>query len=378
MTGASASLRLCVATGALCLVFLSCASPGTPPGGPVDTQAPQIVRVAPDSGRTGVTPKEVIFSFDEVVSERPSGAPSIGALFLISPRDGDPRVDWNRDEIAVRPNRGWKANTAYTITLLPGLSDLRGNVRNTGAVTIFATGSTIPAGQITGTLFNWPEGRVIQRGLVQARPVTDTTIVYVTSTDSVGSFTVASLPPARYTVRGFSDDNSNRALDLREAWDTVGIQLADSAKTELLAFVHDSIGSRLLTVNLRDSVTIELLFDNPLSVATPLAVANVRVHAPDSTDIPIISVALPLPDTVVAAMRRPSRPPPSRSVIVKLGRPLRPRTDYRVIVTDARNLIDLARASERTLTVPAAPAPATTPTAPPAAAPPPAAGPVKR
>src|SRR4051812_45548141 len=71
------------------ILLAGCASPGVPPGGPVDTQAPQIVRIIPDSAKTGTTPPQVVFRFDEVVSERPSGVPSLSALFLISPRDGE-------------------------------------------------------------------------------------------------------------------------------------------------------------------------------------------------------------------------------------------------------------------------------------------------
>src|SRR6476659_6710686 len=84
----------------LMLALGACASPGTPPGGPVDTQAPQIVRIAPDSAKTGVKPREVIFQFDEVVNERPSGATSLSGLFLISPRNGEARADWHRSTIA--------------------------------------------------------------------------------------------------------------------------------------------------------------------------------------------------------------------------------------------------------------------------------------
>lgn len=346
------------------MIASACASPGTPPGGPVDTQAPQVVRIVPDSGRTGVSPRSVVFHFDEVVSERPAGVASLSALFLISPRDGEPRVSWSRREVVVRPRRGWRPSTAYTVTLLPGISDLRGNIRNSGATTVFATGAVIPAGRISGTLFNWTEGRILQRGLVQARPLTDTSIVYVTATDSAGNFTIAHLPGGQYRVLGISDDNSNRALDPREAWDSVTVPLTDTARLELLAFVHDSVGSRLLGVNYRDSVTLELLFDNPLSVSAPLGPAGIRVRAPDSTDVSIASVAPPERDTTPSIARRPSRPPPAQSVIVRLSRPLRAETEYRVTVTDARNLIGIARSSEQTVRTPA-------PARPPGPAPPP-------
>src|SRR5690349_7057114 len=89
------------------IIIAACASPGVPPGGPVDTQAPEVVKIVPDSGKTGTTPPAVVFRFDEVVSDRPSGAPSLGSLFLISPRNGDVRVDWHRNELEVRPRKGW-------------------------------------------------------------------------------------------------------------------------------------------------------------------------------------------------------------------------------------------------------------------------------
>jgi hypothetical protein len=367
------------------IALSACASPGTPPGGPADTQAPQIVLIAPDSAKTGVRPREVIFQFDEVVSERPSGALSLSGLFLISPRNGEARADWHRSEVAVHPERGFKANTTYTINLLPGLSDLRGNTRNTGAVTVFSTGPTLATSRITGTLFNWAEARTIAKGLVEARPVTDTTTVYVTVTDSVGDFTLRNIPNERYRVRGFSDDNSNRGLDPREPYDTVITTVADSAKVELLAFVHDSVGTRLSSILVKDSVTLELNFDNPLSVTNLPTPASIRVRGSDSTEvIPVMSVGPPPVDTVASlirppagaavpalppgtpiptmatpavAMRQPSRPVPLRSLQVKLSRPLRPKITYRVRVADVQNLIGVAKTSEKEVSLPAPTAP---------------------
>ncbi len=351
-SGVAMRLLIAVAVGALCGAG-ACASPGTPPGGPVDTQAPKIVRVAPDSGKTGVTPREVIFQFDEVVSERPAGAPTLSALFLISPRNGETQADWHRGEISVRPRRGFRANTTYTVSLLPGLSDLRGNTRNTGATTVFATGPTLATGRIAGTLFNWAEGRIIARGLIEARQSTDTMTVYLAASDSAGVFELRNVPPGRYNVRGISDDNSNHALDPREPFDTAIVNLTDSSNVDLLAFVHDSTGARLSSVNVRDSVTLELLFDNPLSVTAPVTAASIRVRAPDSTDVPIVSVNGPPADTTKSLTRKPLRPIPLRTLIVRLGRPLRQKVDYRVRASDIQNLTGVVRTSERSVTVPA-------------------------
>ena len=351
----------------LCVV-IACASPGTPPGGPADTQAPQIVRIAPDSGKVGVTPREVVFEFDEVVSERPSGAASLDALFLISPRNGETQADWHRSKVTVHPRRGFKPNTTYTINLLPGLSDLRGNTRNTGATTVFSTGASLAKSRLSGTLFNWPENRIISRGLIEARPTNDTTTVYLTTTDSTGDFVFRNVPPERYRVRGISDDNNNRGLDPREPFDTVLVTVADSAKVELLAFVHDSVGARLSAVLVRDSATLELIFDNPLSLAHPVTAASIGVRGSDSTDVTIVSATGTPPDTTAAVTRKPSRPIPFRTLIVRLARPLRQKISYRVRVTGVQNLIGVARTSEREVSLPVPP------TLPPAGSKPPVVG----
>lgn len=354
-------------------VLAGCASPGVPPGGPVDTEAPQIVRIIPDSAKTGTTPSHVIFRFDEVVSERPTGVPSLSALFLISPRDGEPRVDWHRDELSVRPHKDWRKNTAYTITMLPGLSDLRGNTRNTGAVTVFSTGPEIPKSHIGGTLFNWTEGRPITRGIVEARLRSDTMVAYVTSPDSLGNFAIPYVPPGQYILRGFSDDNSNRGLDRRESFDTAGVNLTDSSHVDLYAFIHDSIGSRLQSANMRDSVALDISFDNPISMTPPVTPAQIRVRGSDSTDVGVLSVATPPRDTSAAA-KRVKRPAPPRTLTIKLAHPLSPRLVYRVRVVDVRNLIGVLRTSDVLISGTAAKPPA--PAAPPPIAPP--AAPVKK
>src|SRR5215207_8511048 len=114
-------------TGALLAVALGCASQGAPPGGAPDSTPPEVLHITPDTGAVNVKPARVVFRFDEVVSERPQGATSLRDLFIISPRQGEPDVDWRRDAITVRARRGWRANTVYTVTMLPGLTDLRGN-----------------------------------------------------------------------------------------------------------------------------------------------------------------------------------------------------------------------------------------------------------
>lgn len=271
-----------------------------------------ITRIQPDTNSVGVRGKEMVVHFDEVISERPANATSLNDVVIISPRSGAPNVDWHRSSISLRPSKGWKRNTTYTVTLLPGITDLRGNVRTTPTVVTFSTGPSIPGTVLGGTMFDWLSGLPVTNGMVEARALTDTSTVYLAASDSVGHYSMRGLPVAQYAVRGYIDSNRNRALDPSEAFDTTGVYLRDTLNLELLAFAHDSTGPKLGIVSASDSVTIRATFDTPLDPRIPLAASGFTLTGPDSAQIAIVSATAVRPDTVHVA---PAPPPTPRTVI---------------------------------------------------------------
>lgn len=388
--GESALRRLIAAA----LFPLACASPGMPPGGPPDVAAPQIVSIVPDSGTVGVKPKEVIFHFDEVVSEKPPSTTTLADLFLISPRDGVPSVSWHRDAISVRPAHGWRNNTPYSVILRGGLADIRGNVRNTGVTTFFSTGATIPRTRISGQVFDWVAGTPAAGALVESFVPPDSLHPFVALVDSSGAFTLDHLPPARYTVRAYLDRNKNLAVEPSEPWDSAMVDLTDSIQKEFLLFTHDTVPPRIRDVEVADSLSLRVTFDRPIDPAQKISAGNFSLTAPDSARIPIASAG-PAPkdttpkatpteprpsaarppagraptraaaDTVSVPKRVMSRPSPISSVIIKLQHPLIPKTVYRVRAIGIRGLTGRTGDSERAYTSPAPPPPlpATKPTA---------------
>jgi hypothetical protein len=390
---------------AVALLELGCASPGMPPGGPPDAAAPQIVAITPDSGTVGVKPREVLFQFDEVVAERPPGVTTLGDLFLISPSNGLPDASWHRDAITVRPSRGWRPNTPYTVIMLRGVADIRGNVRNTGASTFFSTGTTIPHTRITGTVFDWVTGSPANGALVESFVPPDSNHAYLALADSNGAFVIQHVPPARYTLRAYIDRNKNHGIDPGEPWDSTSISLADSLRKDLVIFMHDTVAPRIREVRAPDSLTLQVSFDKPVDPNQTLTAANFAVIGPDSARIPIASAGPPPKDTAArinpaagvpptavrvppAAVRVPPaprrdttvaarpvmpRPLPITEAVIKLQRPLTPKLTYRVRAIGIRGLLGHTGDSERTYTVPvppAPPAPAKPATNPPAVPPP--------
>ncbi len=362
-------------------LLVACASPGVPPGGPERHVPPIITRTQPDTNAVNVRGKQFVIHFDEVISERAGSAASLNDLVLISPRNSAAEVDWHRTSLSIHPHKGWLPNTAYTVTLLPGISDLRGNVRTTETVVSFSTGPTIPPTSISGELFDWLSGLPINTGMVEARASTDTSLVYLTASDSVGHYRIRGLPPGQYQVRGYSDANRNRALDPGEAFDTTRVYLKDSLDLELLAFAHDSTGPRLGTVAVEDSVTLRAIFDTPLDPRVKLDPTHFTLTGTDSSRIAIVSVTPARPDTTRAtpnvqpvsqsvipipqrrtaaakmALPKPTRPLLVRDVIIVIATPLHRGSSYKLTALNAVGPTGRALSSDKTFAVPNLPKP---------------------
>jgi hypothetical protein len=377
------------------LGLFACAQQGFPPGGPPDKVPPKLLKTTPDTSARNVTAKEVDFQYDEVLTERPAGASSLDALVLISPRDGAPRVGWHRTRISVRGHKDWKPNTTYTVEILPGISDLRGNADKDGFNLVFSTGPEIAGKSISGVAFDWPAGHPAPNAIIEAISHPDST-VYIARADSVGRFSIIHMPPGSFTVFGWIDANNNHDRDQHEAQDSAAVTLKDTASVELLTFIHDSIGPHIVTVEVRDSLTLHATFDKPMDPKQPLDSAHFTLHASDSSLVPIKSIVsareidkqrndsasradsirartdtafrrqyqashrVPTDTLQRNAMRRaavlaamlPSKPIPISDILIKLVSPLKPGAQYKLDSRDIRNLMGIAAVSVRTFDVP--------------------------
>ena len=263
---------------------VACASAGQPPGGPEDHDPPVILSVKPDSGQLNVRPGQIDFQFDEVVAQQALGATDLSKLFLVSPRNGDPDVSWHRSRITIKLHGQFRTNTAYVVTMFPGLADLRGNVRKEGAMIVFSTGPTIPRFGITGVVFDWAAQHTVPNAYVEAMLRSDTALKFVGVSDTTGHFEIGPLDTGTYLVRGLIDQNSNHQVDRNEKWDTTVAHVTDvRPAVELDAIERDSTPPLLTNVSVDDSVTLHVAFDKYLDPALPLQPALIEVRAADST-----------------------------------------------------------------------------------------------
>lgn len=381
---------------ALVAVLTACASAAPPPGGPEDKEPPKLVRITPDTSAVNVREKVVTFQFDETINDRGTGPQEVGAYFLVSPSDGEPNISWHRSRIEVRPRGQFRPNTAYTVTMLPGLTDLHTNKMKTGAQVVFSTGPVIPPYYINGIAFDWAGERPAPFAYMEA--LTPDSVRYLAQTDSIGKFTIGPLVQGTYLVRAIIDANSNRALDRNELFDSLRVAVPLPGPIELLAAARDTLPARISTVERTDSVTLTVTFDRVLDPAQTIDVSAFRLVAADSSVVPITRVStprglkleqdsaakvsadsarradsvagkklvpLPVPGPppavggkpAPAPPPKPSRPPPFPTVTLRVGRALGNNQDFRLSVKGLRSLSGFTQPSERRFTTPKPPPP---------------------
>src|SRR5688572_21121166 len=263
------------------LAVCGCAQAGVPPGGPEDRRPPVLVRVTPADSATNVRGDGIAFEFDEVVSERPRGAPGLAELFLVSPSRGPSGVSWRRTRVEIRPRGGLRPNTTYTVQMLPGMVDLDGNPDSAGVTLVFSTGPTLATGRIAGRVFDWVAARPVPRAVVQAILLPDS-LRYATQADSLGAFTITHLPEGQFLLQAIVDVNRNGIADGRELFDSVTVTLADSIQRDMLAAVRDSLGSGIATAEVRDTLTLRVSLDRPLDTLFVPSPRHFSIRSADS------------------------------------------------------------------------------------------------
>src|SRR2546427_503451 len=219
---------------------------------------------------------KAVIQLDEGIDEGPGssgggggGGGGTGAItglaqkIVLSPVAGDVKVSWHRSAIHVQPGEGFKPNRVYHLEVLPGIADLRRNVTKTGTTIVFSTGGPLPQAELSGRALLWVEQRTLTQGVSRAAPLPHT-VPYVTLTDSAGNFRLREIPPGRYRVWVVQDQNNNRRQDRREPFDTVAVTVDSTASAVLWAFVHDTVGPPIRTVESLDSATLRVSFSQPL------------------------------------------------------------------------------------------------------------------
>lgn len=229
----------------------SCASMGTPDGGPYDEEPPKFVRSTPRPFAINSKEKKIAIEFDEFIK-----LDKIAEKVVVSPPQLEqPDIKASGRKVLVNLVDSLKPNTTYTIDFSDAITDNNeGNPLGNFAFA-FSTGDAIDTLEVAGTVLGAADLEPVKGIMVGLHSDLSDSAFYkkpfdrVSRTDSRGHFSIRGIAPGKYRIFALMDGNQNYLYD---------------SKTEMIAF-SDSIIVPTMEAAMRqdtlwkDTVTIDTI-----------------------------------------------------------------------------------------------------------------------
>ena len=258
----------------------ACARQEVPTGGPEDRRPPVIVDTYPAPFEVlDEVDGDVKFEFDERISERVSGT-TLSDAVIVSPSSGDVSVSHGRTTLSVSMEGGFQPGVVYRVTVRALISDLFGNQLVDSFELVFSTGDTPVPTTLAGEAWERETGQGLSNAIVFATGADG--LVHQSRTDGSGIFAFRYIPEGDYTITAFDDLNRDAKVDSVE---TQGVAIAslgtgDTVLVDIPALTPDTAAAVLTSVDVLDSVTVVLEFDDFLD-------PGVAVEGFDGVDVTI-------------------------------------------------------------------------------------------
>lgn len=201
-------------------VLVRCAQPGTPGGGPKDTDPPQVTGSSPQSGKPNFDGNKFTIYFNEFIK-----LDEINQKVMISPPMKKlPDFKTKGKSLQVKFNEELKPNTTYSVYFGDAIIDLTEGNPVLNYTYIFSTGTTVDSMSIIGEVINAFDLVPAEEIFVTLYKNNNDTLpfdslplavqpYYVSKTDVNGRFQLNGLANEEYLMFGLKDLNGNYFYD---------------------------------------------------------------------------------------------------------------------------------------------------------------------
>ena len=249
----------------LMMVFIgySCASMGTPDGGPYDEMPPKFVGSSPRLHAVNVKDKKIELEFDEFIKlEKPSEK-----VVVSPPQLEQPEIKVVGKKVVAQLFDTLKHATTYTIDFSDAIVDNNEGNPMGNFTYSFSTGAAIDTMEVSGAVLNAEDLepiKGIQVGLhMNLNDSALNTLPFdrVSRTDSRGRFSIRGVAPGKYRIYALMDGNQNYLYD---------------SKTETVAFSDSIIIPSMMPATRQDT-----LWKDTLTIDTIKTVGYTRFMPDD-------------------------------------------------------------------------------------------------
>ena len=225
----------------LVIIGYSCASMGTPDGGPYDEMPPKFVGSNPGMRAVNVKNQKIELEFDEFIKLEKAAE----KVVVSPPQLEQPEIKVVGKKVALELFDTLKDATTYTIDFSDAIVDNNeGNPMGPFTYS-FSTGTSIDTMEVSGTVLNAADLepiKGIQVGLhknLNDSALTTLPFDRVSRTDSRGHFIIRGVAPGKYRIYALMDGNQNYMYD---------------SKTETVAFSDSIIIPSMMPATRQDTL----------------------------------------------------------------------------------------------------------------------------
>ncbi|MBQ2855865.1 MAG: Ig-like domain-containing protein [Bacteroidaceae bacterium] len=225
----------------LVIIGYSCASMGTPDGGPYDETPPKFVGSTPRLRAVNAKSKKIELEFDEFIKLEKAAE----KVVVSPPQLEQPEIKVVGKKVALELFDTLKDATTYTIDFSDAIVDNNEGNPMGHFTYSFSTGETIDTMEVSGTVLNAADLepiKGIQVGLhknLNDSALTTLPFDRVSRTDSRGHFIIRGVAPGKYRIYALMDGNQNYLFD---------------SKTETVAFSDSIIIPTMMPATRQDTV----------------------------------------------------------------------------------------------------------------------------
>ena len=237
------------------LVFIACASMGTPDGGPFDEEPPVLVEAKPAIGATNVKTGKITLDFNENIKL----VNAFEKVVVSPPQSQMPEIKYSGKRVTVELMDTLIPNTTYSIDFGDAIVDNNEGNPYEDFAYYFSTGDVVDTLAVSGTVLNAEDLEPIKgivvglHSCIDDSAFTKKAFERVARTDSRGHFVIKGIAPGKYRVYALGEANNNYLFD---------------QKSETLAFM-DTYVSPFASPAIRpdtiwrDSLTVDTIINTP-------------------------------------------------------------------------------------------------------------------
>ena len=225
----------------LVIIGYSCASMGTPDGGPYDEMPPKFVKSSPHLREVNVKNKKFELEFDEFIKLEKASE----KVVISPPQLEQPEIKVVGKKVVGEFLDDLKDSTTYTIDFSDAIVDNNEGNPMGHFTYSFSTGASIDTMEVSGTVLNAADLepiKGIQVGLhknLNDSAFTKLPFDRVSRTDSRGHFSIRGVAPGKYRIYALMDGNQNYLFD---------------SKTEAIAFSDSVIIPSMMPATRQDTI----------------------------------------------------------------------------------------------------------------------------